>query len=122
MYGDFLNDKRKHQTKTAAGLLRELRELTPNRGKASFGDGPELTDRLYSIADLQDQFETYIEFQPIGGIPVTIGVVNWGWHGRAEGSYTTSIWLLTAQSITGPSLDADDDSFPEFPHTYHNSN
>jgi hypothetical protein len=29
MSRDFLNDTPKHQIKTAAGLLRELRELTP---------------------------------------------------------------------------------------------
>jgi hypothetical protein len=86
-----------------------------------FGDGPSLEDTLYSFADLPDTFKTYLRFQPIGGIPITIGRVDWGWHGRTDGSYSTSIWTLTTHSVTGPTLYAGDDSFPVWPETYHNT-
>ncbi len=46
-----------------------------------FGDGPGITGPLYSFADCSNAFMTYVCFQPNGGIPITIGRVDWGWHG-----------------------------------------
>jgi hypothetical protein len=83
-----------------------------------FGDGPDLEDTLHSFADCQDTFETYLEFQPAGGIPVTLGVIEWGWHGRVDGSYSSSIWSLTTSSITGPTFYDYYDDFPEWPSVY----
>ena len=86
-----------------------------------YGDGPSLVDPLYSFADCQDTFETYLEFQPIGGIPITLGIIDWSWHGRVDGSYSTSSWSLTTNSITGPSFDKYSDNFQEWPDVYHNT-
>ncbi len=86
----------------------------------SFGDGPSLTDSFYSFADLNDSFNTYLEFQPPGGIPVTIGRITWGWHGQT--AVSGGIWSLARGDVTGPSLNSADDTFPEWTTVYYNSN
>jgi hypothetical protein len=88
-----------------------------------FGDGPDLEDTLHSFADTPDSFQTYLLFQPSGGIAVTIGLISWGWHGRTDGSYSTSTWTLTptANPITGPTVDYNNDSFPVWTDVYHNT-
>ena len=83
-----------------------------------FGDGPDLEDNLHSFADCHDKFETYLEFQPLGGIPITLGVIKWEWQGRVDGSYSSSTWSLTTNSITGPSFYDYYDNFPEWPYVY----
>jgi hypothetical protein len=85
-----------------------------------YGDGPSLSDSFYSFADLADSFNTYLEFQPVGGIPVTIGRVTWGWHGQTAAS--GGVWSLAIGDVTGPSLNDSDDTFPVWTTVYYNSN
>jgi hypothetical protein len=85
-----------------------------------FGDSPSLNDNLYSFADLSDDFQTYVQFQPnsSGGIPVTIGCVNWSWHARTDGA--NGAWALTASNITVTNL-ATGGPPAKWPSTYHNT-
>jgi hypothetical protein len=84
-----------------------------------FGDGPSLQDELHSFADLSDSFQTYARFQPIGGIPITLGRISWSWHGQTARSGED--WVLGAEEVVGPTLDASVDSFPEWTKTYYNT-
>jgi hypothetical protein len=79
------------------------------------GYGPNnFCDNLIAI----DHFKTYLRFQPDGGIPVTIGRIDWGW-----GCYeieNNGIWSGDT-SINGPTPDWSDDSFPEWNAVYYGS-
>ena len=83
-------------------------------------DGPLLGSPMfgfYNSADAQDDFHDYVRFQPDGGIPVTIGRIDWGWHGKATKS--SGAWSLTTSTSYINSPDTSDDSFPTWPSTYH---
>lgn len=81
----------------------------PGLGKPPLG--------FYNYAEAQDDFHDYVRFQPDGGgIPVTIGRVDWGWHGKATKS--GGVWSLVAATYYGPNLDSSDDSFPQWPYIY----
>ncbi len=82
----------------------------------NYGDSPGITGPLYSFAECIDEFMTYVCFQPKGGIPVTIGRVDWAWHGRTV--LSNGLWTLTIGNITGTMLDPSDDSFPEWQQVY----
>ena len=92
----------------------------PSQIMMHFTDGPQLDETFYSFADFTDRFKTYVRFQPDtpGSIPVTIGRVDWGWHGR--GTLAGSAWFLQVQSITQPILNTNDNSFPIWQHTFTN--
>jgi len=81
---------------------------SPGLGKPTLG--------FYSYAEAQDDFHDYVRFQPDGGIPITIGCVDWGWHGKATKS--SGVWSLVTATDYGPTLDSSDDSFPTWPYTY----
>jgi hypothetical protein len=89
------------------------------QGTLIFGDGPSLTDKFYSFADLSDSFNTYLEFQPIDGIPITIGRITWGWHGQT--ALSGGVWSLATGDISGPTLDSTDDTFPVWTSTFYNT-
>jgi len=83
-------------------------------------DGPELGapyTGFYDYADAQDDFHDYVRFQPDGGIPITIGRIDWGWHGRA--TYSGSAWSLVISTNYINPLDTSDDSFPVWMNVYH---
>lgn len=96
----------------------------PDQLPTTFGDGPALADYLSSYADLSDSFQAYLRFQPVGGIPVTIARVDWGWHGVIEGTRiglsSDKIWTLTTRDVT-PSTCTNDDSFPLWTETLVNT-
>jgi len=71
---------------------------------------------FYSYAEAQDDFHDYVRFQPDGGIPITIGRVDWGWHGKATKS--GGMWSLVTATYYGPTLDSSDDAFPVWPYIY----
>ena len=83
-----------------------------------FGDGPGITGPLYSFADCSNAFMTYVCFQPNGGIPITIGRVDWGWHGKTV--LSNGLWSLTVSNIIAPTLNATDNSFPQWQQVYNN--
>jgi len=84
----------------------------------NFGDSPDISGPLYSFADCIDIFKTYVCFQPNGGIPVTIGRVDWAWNGMTV--LSNGIWSLTISNIVMPTLDGADDTFPQWPWVYTN--
>jgi hypothetical protein len=86
----------------------------------AFGDAPSLTDNFYSFADLNDSFTTYLQFQPTGGIPVTIGSVTWGWVGQT--AVSGGIWSLAKGTVSGPTQNLTDDSPAEWINVYINHN
>jgi hypothetical protein len=82
-------------------------------------DSPGLGESFlgfYNYAEAQDDFHDYVRFQPDGGIPITIGRVDWGWHGKAIKN--GSLWSLVTATYYGATLDSADDSFPIWPYTY----
>ena len=68
---------------------------------------------------IDDHFQTYLRFQPAGGIRVTIDRIDWTWTVNA--SEDNGAWSELHQ-VTGPTEHRDDDSFPEWTDTYHNQN
>jgi hypothetical protein len=78
----------------------------------------EPTLGFYSSAEAQDDFHDYVQFQPDGGgsIAITIGRVDWGWHGKATTS--SGVWSLVTSTNYCNSPDSSDDSFPVWPYTY----
>jgi hypothetical protein len=85
-----------------------------------FADAPEIEGDLHSFAEMNDTFNTYLRFQPdsAGSIPATICRVDWAWNGRTD--KTNAVWSLTKTNVTVPTLH-DDNSFPSWLHTYHNT-
>jgi len=77
------------------------------------GYGPTLCDSVSVV----ENFKTYLQFQPPGGIPVTIGRFDWGW----QCNYTENggIWS-GGGSAYGPDQESDD-SFPVWLEVYSNS-
>jgi hypothetical protein len=63
-------------------------------------------------------FKTYLQFQPTGGIPVTIGRIDWGWSCIAIQSNGIWSWTLTTNQ---PATNWNDNSFPQWTNTFHNN-
>jgi hypothetical protein len=83
-------------------------------------DGPLLGSPafgFYNSADAQDDFHDYVRFQPDGGIPITIGRIDWGWHGKA--TYSGGAWSLVISTNYINQPDTSDDSFPIWTDVYH---
>jgi hypothetical protein len=78
-----------------------------------YGDAPGIKVDANSYVQQTDNFLTYVRFQPDGGIPVTIGIVDWGWVGDAEKS--GGVWSLVTGTLSGPRHNSDD-SFPLWEH------
>lgn len=89
-----------------------------------FWDTPSLEAGLFSFydrAEVQDDFHTYLRFQPDGdgSIPITIGRIDWGRHGKAE--KINGVWSLTVSNYYGPTTDWSDRTFPKWLKVYHPS-
>jgi hypothetical protein len=84
-----------------------------------FMDGPSLSAPFLSFADEMDLFKTYVRYKPgtAGSIYITLGRIDWGWHGQAEGTP----WSLTISNIFSPVLDTSDQAFPCYATTYYNA-
>jgi hypothetical protein len=67
---------------------------------------------------ITNQFKTYVQFQPGGGIPVTIGRVDWGWSCNATQS--NGIWSWTCFT-NQPMLDRNDSTLPTWTNIFHNN-
>jgi hypothetical protein len=126
---------------TAGSEYLDVNEISkpvsvPNNPSLSFNDTPvnPCDQHTYN----HEQFIDYIRFQPDGGIPVTLGTVNWNMNidtslqaipGTTSEDYANfpTISDLTGgggifaptgtAAITGYSLDVE--TFPNWPHTYH---
>jgi hypothetical protein len=88
------------------------------------GDNPGLIEGLfgfYDRAENQDDFRTYLRWQPDtpGSIPVTVGRIDRGWHGKAE--KISGVWTLTVRTAYGPNLDGAEENFPDWTRVYHNN-
>ena len=108
---------------TADGLWPEnpdnSKSYTTNAG-VDFGDGPSIGEDVFcSYAQLTPAFKNYLCFQPksANSIPITLELTIWNEHGRAD--LINGAWTLTATNISGPNFN-DDDSFPFWPHVFHN--
>ena len=95
-------------------------------------DGPEYYDAQHDAAGTAEIFDTpgqpiesgqdfasyngdwkdYVRFIPDGGIPVTLGRIDWSWAATAD---NTLNWSITSDGVDGPTLH-DDDSFPVWSH------
>ena len=106
-----------------------------------FNDGPRISCDGFTWND--SGFKAYVRFEPIGGIPVTIGVVNWHCDGNTAPSpinppyltpqdYTPFPTSSSPQNLDGSyrvsTGDAKydgfttDNTFPSWIHTYYNTN
>jgi len=99
-----------------------------------FDDGPAITCSGFTWN--YSGFKAYVRFEPVGGIPVTIGIVNWHCYGDADRvlippyDYWPPASAFTAQDKYGnyvvPTGDAkfdaftSDNTFPKWIHTYTN--
>jgi hypothetical protein len=81
--------------------------------------GIEVSSTLNSSLQRNDGFWTYVQFQPSGGIPVTIGRVWWSWYGTTE--KTSGVWSLTSSFLENPPTYDTSDGFPTWEQIYHNS-
>ena len=86
----------------------------------TFRDGPDLRANFCSFGQLTFDFNNYLCFQPTsaGSIPITLERVEWLMNGRTDLVGTN--WTLTSTNMAGPYFNSDD-SFPYWPHTFHNS-
>jgi hypothetical protein len=103
--------------------------LTANNGNPAnpvqpiyLHDGPELPSSwpyFYNVADAQDDFHDYVRFRPDGSdsIPITIGRIDWGWHGKATKSGGAWSLVISTNYINQP--DTSDDSVPTWTDVYH---
>jgi hypothetical protein len=71
-----------------------------------------------SFLKKNDQFQTYVQFQPNGGIPVTIGLINWSWNGDVE--QAGGVWGLSSSNIGMPQL-SPSDAFPVWTQIFGNT-
>jgi hypothetical protein len=87
----------------------------------NYDDGPSLEGDFRDYVDLRDEFIAYVRYSPQlpESIFVTIGRIEWSWHGRAEED--SGMWTLTVTNLTGPTTNWADDSFPEWDRVYENN-
>jgi hypothetical protein len=78
----------------------------PPYGIIPFYDSPAVAVCSGGVT-IKDDFQTYLQFTPVGSgsIPVTLGIVTWGWGGTQYGT------TLSAPSTIQPHYD-DSDEFP----------
>lgn len=87
----------------------------------SIQDAPGIP--LVMLAGSYDgDWKTYVRFTPTGGIPVTLGRIDWSWAATCintnpliSDTQLPSGWVLTSDGVDGPTLH-DDDSFPVWSH------
>jgi hypothetical protein len=84
-----------------------------------YNDAPGTDFYVDTYAARSDNFLTYIQFLPDGGIPVTIGLVTWDWAGEAK--VIGGNWSQTFGKIGAPQLNASIDSYPLWSQVYTNS-
>jgi hypothetical protein len=100
------------------GISKNVIPIIPEQS-CLFMDGPGLSANLHSFADLFCDFKTYLRYRPDapGSIYVTIGRIDWGFHGRTDGPP----WMLNVHSVWGPSLDRNEAAFPQWIETDRNN-
>jgi hypothetical protein len=84
-------------------------------------DNPGLDPGMFAFCtsiSITNQFKTYLQFQPAGGIPVTIGRVDWGWGCNA--THSNGIWSWNCFS-NQPTANWNDSTFPTWTNIFHNN-
>jgi hypothetical protein len=85
------------------------------------GDTPGLEQGNFPFVNylsITNLFRTYLQFQPTGGIPVTIGRIDWGWSCIATESNGIWSWTLTTNQ---PVPNWNDSTFPLWTNVFHNN-
>jgi len=99
-------------------------EVGPSKtGIVDFSDKPGIDcwSVLLGVVSITDDFKTYLVFHPDGdGIWVTLGRVNWGWHGYAGVDINNGTVELEDSSVTPPTY-TDTDEFSVWSSVYSNS-
>ena len=70
---------------------------------------------LFEIGDYTGNWKDYVRFTPSGGIPVTLGRIDWNWAATCVNLNPLIGWYITSDGVDGPALH-DDDSFPLWSH------
>jgi hypothetical protein len=123
-WGNFYLDTREqYQAPVQFNFLSSSGQPSSPVHPVDLPDSPEVGGNVNSYINCQDDFNTFLRFQPDGNgsIPVTIGIVYWGWHGNAH-RYVNSggqwlDWSLIS-SYYGPNLNVPEDRFPIWLNTY----
>jgi hypothetical protein len=80
-------------------------------GLISMDDGPNSIWVTPNIVNLSSR--DFVRFQPVGGIPVTVGIVTWDTVGVAETILVPDDdWHITTDATTGPNGPDSSDEFP----------
>ncbi len=66
---------------------------------------------LFEIGDYTGNWKDYVSFTPNGGIPVTLGRIDWNWAATCANPDPLIGWYITSDGVDGPAF-YDDDSFP----------
>jgi hypothetical protein len=67
------------------------------------------------IGSYNGNWQDYVRFTPDGGIPITLGRINWDWSATCVNLDPLIGWYITSDGVDGPTLH-DDDSFPLWSH------
>jgi hypothetical protein len=97
-------------------------DINPDGSTGEYYDGPKSIHRpcqindppgqplVFTMGDYTGHWEDYVRFIPDGGIPVTLGRIDWNWAATAEDDQATW-WTILSDGEDGPTL-YDDDSAP----------
>lgn len=110
--GEFWLDNQDPYNNQSTGVIA-------SQAKITYFDSPSF-ECIYSFVDATDAFKAYIRFIPNGAesIPITLGLVTWGWSGRADED-SGGIWTLTNSNVVPPTL-VESDEFPVWTKVYSN--
>jgi len=78
--------------------------------KCTLFDGPGIYLGLVT-ASYDGHWKDYVCFTPPGGIPVTLGRIEWNWSASALNPDPLIGWIIESDHVDGPTL-YPDDSFP----------
>jgi len=85
-------------------------------------DSPDIEDlagcgHFNDYVYCKDQFKVYLQFQPPGGIAVTLATIGWGWEAR-ETKDGAGVWHAGIRNPDGPHVNLNDDAFPEWKNAH----
>jgi hypothetical protein len=74
-------------------------------GVCKMSDAPGVI-LIYQIASYKGAWKAYVRFTPEGGIPVTLGRIDWNWAASCMG--VPFWWHIVSDDVVGPTFNADD--------------
>jgi len=98
-------------------------DINPDGSTGEYYDGPYTLPHSCKINDAPGQpliivggsydgrWQVYVRFKPDGGIPVTLGRIDWNWAATADWDALGGGWYISSDGENGPTLHADD-NFP----------